>query len=140
MRYLEVKEDYASPFQKIFQEHLFWHKVHLLFVNRNYCFHFVEITASIEIITSIYCFYVYFFSVRFLNMCKPITTFQLLWWADPSRFVFYGSWPASLLSWLEIVNAGWLRSMRSEISLKIDHFSRLLHQTGCVFTWAACSI
>ena len=49
-----------------------------------------------------------FFSVRFLNMCQPRTTFYLFWWAGPSGLSFYGSGPACLLSWLEMVNAGWL--------------------------------
>ena len=56
-----------------------------------------------------------FFSVRFLNMCKPRTTFHLLWWTWPSGLTFYGGGAAYLLSWIGMANAGWLGSMRSEI-------------------------
>ena len=57
----------------------------------------------------------FFFSVRFLNMCKPRTTFHLLWWTCPSGLTFYGGGAAYLLSWIGMANAGWLGSMRSEI-------------------------
>ena len=58
-----------------------------------------------------------FFSMRFLNMCKPGTIFHLLWWTEPTGLAFYGSGSACLLSWLGMVNAGWLGSMQSEIFL-----------------------
>ena len=37
----------------------------------------------------------------------------------PPRLELYGSGLASLQNWLEIVNAGWLGSLRSEISLQM---------------------
>ena len=61
----------------------------------------------------------FFFSMRFLNVCKPRTTFHLLWWAGWSMLAFYGCGPASLLSWLGMVDAGLLGSMRSEIFLQV---------------------
>ena len=42
-----------------------------------------------------------FFSLRFLNMCKPTTAFYLLRWAGPSGFAFYGIEPGCLLASLE---------------------------------------
>ena len=60
-----------------------------------------------------------FFSVRFLNMCKPRTTFYLLRWAGPYTLEFCGSGPECLLSWPGMVNAGWLGSMQSEIFLQM---------------------
>ena len=68
----------------------------------------------------IYCCHVYFFSARFLNMCNPRTTFYLLWRTGPPELAFYGSGLACLISWLEMVNAGWLDSMRSEIFFEIN--------------------
>ena len=59
------------------------------------------------------------FSVRFLNMRKPRTTFHILWWTGLSGLEFYGSGPACLLNWLGMVNADWLGSMRSEIFLQM---------------------
>ena len=50
-----------------------------------------------------------FFPPRFLNMCKPWTTFYLLWRTGPPWFAFYGSGLA----------LGWLSSMRSEIFLRM---------------------
>ena len=52
-----------------------------------------------------------FSSVIFLNRCKQEQ-------ASQHRLVFYGSWLASLLSWLGMVNAGWLGSIRSEMFLE----------------------
>ena len=59
-----------------------------------------------------------FFSVRFLNMCQPRTTFCLH--SGPSVLAFYGSGTRYLLSWLGMVNAGWLNSKQSEIFLQME--------------------
>ena len=59
------------------------------------------------------------FSVRFLSMCQPRTTLYLLWLAGPSGLPFYGSGLVSLLSCVGIVNASWLSSIRSNISLQM---------------------
>ena len=67
----------------------------------------------------VYCCHVYFFSARILNMWMSRTTFYLLWRAGPPGLGFYGSRPARLPSWLGMVNAGRLGSMRSEIFLKM---------------------
>ena len=39
--------------------------------------------------------------------------------AGSPRLGFYGSWLSSLLSWLGMVNAGWIDSIRSEIFLQM---------------------
>ena len=52
-------------------------------------------------------------------MSKPRTAFGLLRWTDPPEMVFYGSGPGYLLSWLGMVNAGWLGPMRLEIFLQL---------------------
>ena len=67
----------------------------------------------------VYCCYVYFFSGKFLNVCKPRTTTYPLWQPGLPGLVFYRSGLACLPSWLGMVNAGWLCSMRSEIFLKM---------------------
>ena len=59
-----------------------------------------------------------FFSGKFLNMCKSRTTTYSLWQPGPPGLAFYGSGSACLTSWVGMVNAGWLCSMRSEISCK----------------------
>ena len=59
------------------------------------------------------------FFARFLNMCKSRTTFCLFWEAGQPGLAFYRSGPACLLSWLGMMNAGWLSSMRSEIFLQM---------------------
>ena len=43
-----------------------------------------------------------------------------LWWAGPPGLAFYGSGLACLLSWLDMINAGWLSSMQSEILLQME--------------------
>ena len=60
-----------------------------------------------------------FFFCKILNMCESRATFDLLWWASPPRLAFYRSGPACLLSWLGMMNAGWLGSIRSEIFLQM---------------------
>ena len=67
----------------------------------------------------VYCCCVYFFSGKFLNVCKPRTTTYPLWQPGPPGLAFYGSGLACLPSWLGMVNAGWLCSMRSEIFLQM---------------------
>ena len=67
----------------------------------------------------VYCCYVYFFSGKFLNVCKPRTTTYPLWQPGPPGLAFYGSGLACLPSWLGMVNAGWLCSMWSEIFLQM---------------------
>ena len=62
-------------------------------------------------------------------MCKPGTRFCLLRRDGRPGLAFYGRGPARLPSWLGIVNAGWLGSMRLKMF-------KAAHQTGCFFTWA----
>ena len=83
-----------------------------------------------------------FFSVRFLNMYQPRTTLYLLWWAGPSGLPFYGSGPVCLLSWVGIVNAGWLSSIRSNILLQMKFiiFQGCSTKQAAFFTWAAFSM
>ena len=70
--------------------------------------------------------HVSFFSARFPNMCMPRTTFYLLLQASPPGLAFHGSGLACLLSWLGMVNVGWLCSMRSDLfelsHLKLSHY------------------
>ena len=62
--------------------------------------------------------------------------------AGPPRLAFYGSWLTSLPSWLGMVNADWLDSIRSEIfsPLKFIIFQDYPIKQAALFTWAACSI
>ena len=66
----------------------------------------------------VYCCYVYFFSGKFLNVCKSRITYPL-WQPSLPGLEFYGGGLTCLPSWLGIVNVGWLCSMWSEIILKI---------------------
>ena len=67
----------------------------------------------------VYCCYVYSFSGKFLNVCKPRTTSHNLWQPGPHGLAFYVSGLACLPSWLGMVNAGWLCSTQSEIFLQM---------------------
>ena len=76
-----------------------------------------------------------FSSVRFLNMCKPRTG----WSTSTGILRKWASKPA------ELAGAGECRltrfhPIRNFLANEIYHFSRLSHQTGCLFTWAAHSI
>ena len=73
------------------------------------------------------CCYIYFFCGKFLNVWKPRTTTYPLQQPCPPGLAFYGSGLACLPSWLEMVTAGWLRSMRSEIFLQM----KLIIFQGC---------
>ena len=64
-----------------------------------------------------------FFSARLLNMCRPRTIFYFFWPTGPPGLEFCGSGPARSTSWLRMVNAGWLGSMRSKTFLKIKFFT-----------------
>ena len=66
----------------------------------------------------VYCCYVYFFSGKFRNVCNPRTTYSH-WQPGPPGLAFCGSGLACLPSWLEMVKAGWLRSMQSETFLQM---------------------
>ena len=88
--------------------------------------------------------YVYFFCGKFLNMCMPRTTTYPLWQPGPPGLTFYGSGLACLSSWMGMVNADWLCSMRSEVFLQIKfitfkgcptklHFFSLLHIISFLF-------
>ena len=59
------------------------------------------------------------FSARFRNMCKPRTTFYLLWQAGPPGLAFYGNGPTHLTHCLGMMSAGCPGSMQSEIFLQI---------------------
>ena len=83
----------------------------------------------------VYCCYVYFFSGKFLNMCKPRTTTCSLWQPGPPGLAFYGSGSACLTSWVGMVSAGWLCSMRSETSCKwnLSFFKAVSPNLGSLF-------
>ena len=71
--------------------------------------------------------HVYFFSVRFPNMCKTRTTFYLFWQADPPGLPFYGSVLAFLRAgWEWWIQAGsvpfYLGSPLHIISSLFSHF------------------
>ena len=57
----------------------------------------------------------FFFSARFLNICKPGTTFYFMRWVGLPEFELYESGPGHLPGWLGMVKAGWIGSMWSEI-------------------------
>ena len=84
----------------------------------------------------VYCCHVYFFSVRFLNICKPRTTFYLPGWPN---------WIGILWKWASMLTkpAGYGECRLAQfhairfLANEIYHFSRLSHQTGFLFTWAA---
>ena len=90
----------------------------------------------------VYCSHAYFFYARCQNVGKPITGFYLFWWASPPGLAFYGSGPAHLPRWLEIMNPGWLfHAIRNFLATEVYYFWSLSHLTGCFFfTWADCSI
>ena len=67
----------------------------------------------------VYCCYIYFFSGKFLDVCKPRTTTYPIWQPGPSGLPFCRSRLACLPSWLGMTNAGWLCSMQSEIFLQM---------------------
>ena len=76
-----------------------------------------------------------FSSVKFLNMCKPrtgwLTSIGILWkWASK---------PAELAGDGEC-RLTRFHPIRNFLANEIYLFSRLSHQTGCLFTWAAYSI
>ena len=76
-----------------------------------------------------------FFSMRFLNMWKPgtgwPTSIGILWkWASKSAELA-GDGECGLTRF---------HLIRNILANKTCLFSRLSHQTGCLFTWAACSI
>ena len=76
-----------------------------------------------------------FSSVRFLNMWKPRTgcptSIGILWkWASkPAKLARDGECRLTQF-----------RLIRNILANEIHLFSRTYHQTGCPFTWAACSI
>ena len=63
----------------------------------------------------VYWCHVYFIFYEILDKCKPRTD----WLASIG---FYGSGLARLPSWLGMVNASWLGSIRSEIFLQMKFF------------------
>ena len=76
-----------------------------------------------------------FSSARFLNMCKQRTScptsFGILWKLANKV--------------MELARDGKCRltrfdTIRNFLANEIYHFSRLSHQTGCLFTWAVYSI
>ena len=83
-----------------------------------YCLHKLLVYLNFDMFTVAM---VIFFSVIFLNICKPRTTFYLLLGACQSGLAFYGKGPAHLPSWLGMMNTGWLSSMRSEVSLQMKY-------------------
>ena len=93
------------------------------------------------LVLSLICLLLLFFSGKFLNVCKPRTTLYPLWQPGPTGLTFYGSE-------LTCLQAGWdgdcrlvlFHVIKNFLANEICHFSWLSHQTGCPFTWAACSI
>ena len=83
--------------------------------------------------------YVSFFSVRLLNMCTPRITFYLLWRACQRELAFHGS-ELACLGGDDECRLALFYAIRIFFSNEIFHFSRLSHQTGCIFRWAALSI
>ena len=82
-----------------------------------------------------------FISARFLNICKPRTTFHLLWRAGPPELAFYGSGLAFLQAgWEWWMQAGLVPYNQKFSVNEMYDFSKLTHQTGCYFTWVAHSI
>ena len=91
----------------------------------------------------------FFLSVRLLIMCKPRITFYLFWQVGPPGLEFCGSVLARLLSWLGMLNAVWLDSIRSEnfSQIKVIIFDscltrqatfdlgNLLHMIGSLFSY-----
>ena len=76
-----------------------------------------------------------FSSARFLNMCKPRTS-------CPTSFGILWKLANKLM---ELARDGKCRltrfdTIRNFLANEIYHFSRLSHQTGCLFTWAVYSI
>ena len=63
--------------------------------------------------------FIFFVCGKFLDVRMPRTTTYPLWRPGPPGLTFYGSGLACLPSWVGMVNAGWLCSMRSEIFLKM---------------------
>ena len=72
-----------------------------------------------------------FFSVRFLNMCKPTTSTHA---GCLTCIRIYGSELTHLPSCLRMVNAGWVSSMKWEIfsQMKFIIFQKLSHKIGCI--------
>ena len=65
-------------------------------------------------------------------MCKPRTTFYLVWWPGPTVLWLYGSELACLPGCPEMVKAGWLGSIWSGIFFNWNlTFSKLSNETGC---------
>ena len=71
-----------------------------------------------------------FCSVRFLNMCKPKTgwptSIWILWKWDGKPAELSGDGECRLT---------WFHLIRNILTNEIYHFSRLSHQTGCLFIW-----
>ena len=99
---------------------------------------FTQMIRSLKL-WHVHCCHVYFFcSARFLNMCKPRTTIHLFCWACPPGLAFYGSVVKCLLSWIGMVNAGWLTSIYQRFSWEWNlSFFKTVPQSCCPFTWAA---
>ena len=76
-----------------------------------------------------------FSSIKFLDMCKLSsgwpTSIEILWkWdSNPTELAENGE-----------CRLTWFHPSRNFFAKKIDHFSRLSHQTGCLYTCAAHSI
>ena len=77
-----------------------------------------------------------FFYGKFLNECKSRTTLYTLWQPGPPGLAFYGSGSPCLPS----SRLAPFHAIRNFLANQIYHFSRLSHQTGCLFTWTACSV
>ena len=68
----------------------------------------------------LFLFLLFYFFAGFVNMCKPRTVFYLLSRAGPPGLAYYGSGLVCFPSWLGMLNARWLGSMRSgKSSLKM---------------------
>ena len=85
---------------------------------------------------NVYCCYVCFFSGKSLNGCKPRTSWYPLWQPGLTGLVFYGSG----LACLPRSRLAPFHAIINFLANEMYQFSRLSHQTGYLFTWAACSI
>ena len=90
----------------------------------------------------VYCCCLFFFSGKFQNIYQPRTTLDLLSF-DSLTHINWHFMQEAILN--KLASDGECRlapfhAIRNFLANENYHFSRLCHQTGCPFTWAACSI
>ena len=92
---------------------------------------------STKILTCLLLPCLFLFALRFLNRCKPRTTFYLLWAAHLDwNFMEVDCMLTELA-----VNSGcrmaWFNAIRNYLADETYYLSRLFLRTGCLFTWSA---